>query len=415
MAARPCLVLEARQFSIAAASTDAPLGASHIQQFAFAAKPNEIFGDKEWRGIIDKARLVIVIDGVAEIQRSNDLLATKILNVLLFGRHPFSVVAFSRLPPSDEQIDASFRAISNITIRAFDDQGRRDYLKKYGLNPDEAIRHLRSAGLEAASSSPLVLSLGARLIRAGEGDLPNSRADLFLATLQHPERTLNTAERLLLERPPGLGSLAATAAAIGFANGDNAFTRSELADLQKQTWKNNDAEKRTDLLLASYLVEPAAGHNRYMYSHPSFTEFGIALTLSSRDPERWPITAGLENYIGDWCGLQDRLDGAAVAVSEVLRDCGRPDLYVDLLIANYGKLPKSEIVEIWRRLNIALHPHQPRAFRDGIVRDWLSYRFFCDAIHFGSVICLGPGRGGLLTTESGSEELLLREFFRLGP
>lgn len=254
-AGRPALALGAHQLSIAAGRISGHDSVSIIRTLLREARPKEIEAERLWTSRAKHGKIAIIVDGINEVERIEDSRALSLLETILFGRHLFPVVGTSRTPPTSMQIDAPGRAFIPVSINAFSKVHQDKFFTLLGLDPEDPARRLASAGLKEAASSPLILALAARLI-GDNAQLPGTRADLYLATLGHPERAFTRGDRELLERPPGVAALASIGATISVVTADGTFTRSEMDDLQWRAWKNRDANHRSDLFIACYLVQP---------------------------------------------------------------------------------------------------------------------------------------------------------------
>ena len=171
----------------------------------------------------------------------------------------------------------------------------------------------------------------------------------------------------MLERPPFLDGLVAAAAVASFANNSAGFQRHTLDEIQNKAWGNQDHALRTDLFLASYLLKQSNDEsNRYYFVHDSIVDFGLALAGRFRPPPQWSVrqVGALDNYLGDWIGLQKDRSGAVGKAIELVTEYQRPDLLVDVIAANYAVLSNDDLAKLCRAIGEWLVLRSRRSRRD---------------------------------------------------
>ena len=149
------------------------------------ALANVDFSDEELRALDEKQRLLLLIDGLNEIEYSTTVReATKqVVRVMISGHERCPVVATSRapVPPSFQVSAPTARPVIRLLLLPFDeDQRRTAVAKRPEVDAEQFEDYLGTGHLYTLASNPQLLAILMEIFLSGrESPAPRSVAEIF--------------------------------------------------------------------------------------------------------------------------------------------------------------------------------------------------------------------------------------------
>ena len=355
-----------------------------LKDFAKAARHADD-NEKLWKARIKQGKCVFIVDAVNELRREfHNTPQWQFVRRVLESGHRYPVLATSRYEHEGEETLS--RYWNQLILAPLDREEVFDYLAARGFEAAHALDEIEAAGLDGLSWNPFFLSLCADFLQYREGKdqikLPRCRAELFRATVNRPKdkRRLTLTEeelRLPVFRRHGLTLEAVLCASSITAfltkrQGAEELKLSDLLSLLERVWgKDSGISRMVNAFLDTQMVKRITGQSSveyYRLFHPSLVDFGLALGWRNQLPGVMARDSSfLEQYLGNWVGLQENPDDAVQKILASENDfLPMGSILIDVLLANHGILREETQKELWQTIGKGFFLARP--IRDHLAR-----------------------------------------------
>ena len=333
-----------------------------INGFARITKPADI-REKQWTQLVKSRRFIFLVDGLNEIERAHGTTPRwSLVQQILTGGHPFSVVATSRRDFLENQGDVDFalRTMTELSLLPLEQSQVSDYIESRGLDPQKTTEEIRAAGLDGAGSNPFLLKLIADFLCCQQpgatSALPRSRAGLIIETTKMHAGHLTEEEKQVGLRGLTLEAVFCASSLLAWTQQADVKTAA-LQDLLFKVWPDQPAiDKMTRAFLDTQMVEELPGDYAFRFVHDSITELGVAFAFKNLpEPPKFVWEPSYSSQIlADWIGLQPDPDSTVMNLIDRTVRYRRQDLLVDVAIANQYWLTSTTRNLLWRAVGAGL-------------------------------------------------------------
>lgn len=349
--------------------------------------------------LISESKILFILDDIESILKAAKGPQRRVIEAILeTSSHKFSFIASGRALPELLVSKNKYGEIfpRDKTVHFFD-------IEPLNLTESEAFIHLlegdfskvkdylRQLNLDSYISNPGMLKNVVELHNSDEfvGPVGGTRADLYLDLITRRVRDINLDAGLNLDgRVISIRDILSLCGWQLYLDSRGMFQLKDLVALAAEIWSElgQSCESTLEQLLTDL------GFSKVLFNEEEYYELrdeavgSFLLSLIWQEmglPPEW-LCLEVPTLLGNWVGISKDVSEAAKEATDLLLKNNRPDLVVDILLANSGGMDSQSKGVIWGQLGIVLIKGSRRN-RDLLVERISSIRsvFIREGINFG--------------------------------